>query len=229
LVVWIVFALVAVAALIGSIINGYEGAMAGALGAFYPGAGLICFTRPNEDNRGVNVLGGFVCLLSLLSLSFAIKDGSPYFTTMAVFGFVICAGLLIANIYNASTERSGHRETVERHLETLAATPSTEIVMGDVYRDIKNSTIVNRSVLTDSMNHIAGRDPELASAIGTLAIAVHQSGNKKAGELFDQFSEELGKGQPRKSVLQVCWEGIQNALPTVTAVAETAGAISKLF
>lgn len=101
---------------------------------------------------------------------------------------------------------------------------------GDIYNNISNSTIINRSLLQGSLNkaqEIGGVDAaKMLEAIGKF---VEQSGNSEAGELFDQFNEELQKPQSRKSVLRNAWGGLVKTLPTVTSIAGAVGAISKLF
>jgi hypothetical protein len=62
-----------------------------------------------------------------------------------------------------------------------------------------------------------------------LARHVENSGNKEAGEIFDQFNEELQKPQPRKSVLRNAWEGLTKILPTVESIAGLASEIAKLI
>lgn len=59
--------------------------------------------------------------------------------------------------------------------------------------------------------------------------AVAASGNKEAGELLDQFNEELAKPEPRKSLLKRSWDGLVQVLPTVTTVANATTAVAKLF
>ena len=104
----------------------------------------------------------------------------------------------------------------------------TEIVMGDSFNNIQG-TIINRSSLTNSFISVNKIDPRIGDALRRAAEAIHQSGDREAGELFDQFTEELCKAEPRKSVLRSCWAAVQNALPTVTAIVEATAAVSKLF
>ncbi|WP_342726082.1 hypothetical protein AAFG07_03795 [Bradyrhizobium sp. B097] len=104
------------------------------------------------------------------------------------------------------------------------------IFMGDVFSNIQNSTIVNRSTVESAFNKTKSESgEETASILLKVAEFVAKSGNKEAGELLDQFNEELSKPQPRKSLLKRSWDGLLAALPTITTVAGAATAIAKLF
>jgi hypothetical protein len=54
-------------------------------------------------------------------------------------------------------------------------------------------------------------------------------GNKDAGELYDNFTEEVNKPEPKKSVLKSLWDGIQRALPTIKTIASVTAKIAPLF
>jgi len=104
------------------------------------------------------------------------------------------------------------------------------IVMGDIFSNIKNSTIVNRSLVERSFNKVKSEaDEETAKVLLKVAELVAGSGNKEAGEILDQFNEELAKPAPRKSLLKRSWDNLVQVLPTVTTVAGAAAAIAKLF
>ena len=100
----------------------------------------------------------------------------------------------------------------------------------DIFSNISNSTIINRSLLQNAFNKAKSETgEEAAEALRKVAEAVAQSGNKEAGELLDQFNEELAKTQPRKSLLKRSWENLVQVLPTIEAIAGAAEAIAKLF
>jgi hypothetical protein len=103
-------------------------------------------------------------------------------------------------------------------------------VMGDIFANIKDSTIVNRSLVERSFNKVKSEaDEETAKVLIRVAEVVADSGNKEAGEILDQFNEELAKPVPRKSLLKRSWDNLVQVLPTVTTVAGAAAAIAKLF
>jgi hypothetical protein len=102
--------------------------------------------------------------------------------------------------------------------------------MGDIFSNIQNSSIVNRSLVENAFNKIKSEVGEdTAATLLKVTELVAQSGNKEAGEILDQFNEELGKPQPRKSLLKRSWDGLVAVLPAVNTIAGAAAAIAKLF
>jgi tetratricopeptide (TPR) repeat protein len=105
-----------------------------------------------------------------------------------------------------------------------------EVVMGDKFENIRDSTIINKSVVENSFNKIrAEHGEEVASALKEIADFIEQQGNREAGELFDRFNEELNKPEPKKSVLKSVWAGIEKAIPVATALAEPVAKLAMLF
>ncbi len=101
--------------------------------------------------------------------------------------------------------------------------------MGDIFSNINNSTIINSSLVLGAFNRVkTAAGDETAKVLLEVAEAVSNSGNKEAGEILDQFNEELVKPQPRKSLLERSWENLVQVLPTVSAIAGAAEAITKL-
>lgn len=107
---------------------------------------------------------------------------------------------------------------------------TVEVTMGDRFENISQSTIVNRSHLESSLNRARDiGDPAAAEALRTLAAAVERSGNARAVDTFDRFTEELARPEPRKGRLRSLWDGLVAALPTLKDVAGLADNIAKLF
>jgi hypothetical protein len=127
--------------------------------------------------------------------------------TTATLGSV--AFLLIAVVVHISKRR--HRQLVHE----IQKQTKTEIIMGDVFRDIKDSTIINRSSLTRSLNSIESNQPEMLNAIGQLAKIVAASHDRNAGELYEQIAEEVSKPTPRHSVLKSCWDALLALVPVI--------------
>jgi len=99
----------------------------------------------------------------------------------------------------------------------------------NIFRGISNSTIVNQSLVERSFNKVKSETgEETAKILLEVAKLVAASGNKEAGDLLDQFNEELAKPAPRKSLLKRSWEGLLQVLPGVAKVADAAKAIAKL-
>ena len=105
-----------------------------------------------------------------------------------------------------------------------------EVVMGDKFENIRDATIVNKSVIEHSFNKIrAEQGEEVASALKAIAEFIERSGNREAGDLFDRFNEELNKPEPKKSVLKSVWAGIEKAIPVATALAESVAKLKTIF
>lgn len=105
-----------------------------------------------------------------------------------------------------------------------------EMAMGDIFKNISNSTIVNRSIVEKSFDKVQEKyDKETAMALLRVAEEISKSGNKEAAELFEEFNEELQKPKPRQSVMKSVWGGIEKALPTIVQLVDVVAKISKLF
>lgn len=105
-----------------------------------------------------------------------------------------------------------------------------KIVMGDIFENIRDSTIVNRSIVEKSFNKVREEiDQDTAMALLRVAEEIAKSGNPEAAELFEGFNEELQKPEPRGSVLKSIWDGIEKALPTIVQLTDVVTRISKLF
>jgi hypothetical protein len=118
---------------------------------------------------------------------------------------------------------------IQTYIREQTVGTTVEVVMGDKFSDIHNSTIVNRSFVENAFNKVNNQDQEAAKALLEVSKLVAKSGNKEAGELLDQFNEELAKPEPRKSLLKRSWDGLVLLLPTIKEVAGAAAAIAKLF
>ena len=105
-----------------------------------------------------------------------------------------------------------------------------ELRVKDIFNNISNSTIINRSSVEKSFNRIQEKyDKETAMALLQVAQEIEKSGNKEAAELFENFNEEIQKPKPRRSVLRSVWEGIEKALPSVLEITDIAIRISKIL
>jgi hypothetical protein len=103
--------------------------------------------------------------------------------------------------------------------------------MGDTFKNIKNSTIINRSQINGAVNALQqANKPESAVALEKLADLVEASGNRDAGEYLDNFTEELQRQpEPRKSILRSMWDGINNLLPATKQALEITQGIEQLI
>jgi tetratricopeptide (TPR) repeat protein len=105
-----------------------------------------------------------------------------------------------------------------------------EVIMGNKFENIHNSTIINGSVVVDSFNKIKeGYGEDVANALMQIAEFIEESGNKEAGELFDSFNKEIKEQEPKKSVLKSLWGGIEKTLPAITALSTAIVKLKPLF
>lgn len=107
---------------------------------------------------------------------------------------------------------------------------SIEVIMGDKFEKIKNAKIINKSIVENSFNKIKEGDGEdVANALVQIAEFIERSGNEEAGELFDNFNDEINKLEPKKSVLKSLWGGIEKALPPITTLSVEIIKLKTLF
>lgn len=133
--------------------------------------------------------------------------------------------------------RSRFGENARRFQETLNAQEPTTVInnhgdtiMGNNFSHISHSVITNHSMVEKVVNKFQGSsDKGLASFIKELSGLVEGSGEKEAGELLDQFNEELARDEPRKSLLRRTWDGLVDVLPSVAKIAGATAAVSKLL
>jgi len=105
-----------------------------------------------------------------------------------------------------------------------------DIYMGDIFKNINNATIINKSIVKDSFNKVEKEHgEEVAKALLQIGEFIENSGHLPAGILFDKFNEELNKNQPEKATLKKIWEGIEKTLPTIATISEMIAKIAPLF
>lgn len=105
-----------------------------------------------------------------------------------------------------------------------------EIIVGDVIKNIKNATIINKSLVNNSFNRVEKEyDQDVAKALKQVAEFIEKSGNISAGILFDKFNEELNKPKPEKSTLSKIWDGIVKTLPSIATISEVIVKLAPLF
>lgn len=105
-----------------------------------------------------------------------------------------------------------------------------ELIMGDKFENIHNSTIYNRSTFTEAFNTIkTNYSEDAAQALEIVKSLVEKSENKEAGELFDSFNEEVKKEKPKKSVLVSLWDGLIKIVPMISQTVGLIDRITPLF
>jgi hypothetical protein len=101
--------------------------------------------------------------------------------------------------------------------------------VGDVFKNIKDSTIFNRNIVMGSISNLRERqEDDKAELLEKLTQVVEESGNAEAGELLEGLSEELVRPEPRKSMIRRIWAGFNEILPSVPKMLEVAEGFEKL-
>lgn len=102
--------------------------------------------------------------------------------------------------------------------------------MGDIFKDIHNATIINKSLVEKSFNTVKKEhDEETSNALVKATEFIEKSGDPAAGTLFNSFNQELNEPQPDKSRLKNFWTGIESVLPSITQISESVAKIVTLF
>lgn len=105
-----------------------------------------------------------------------------------------------------------------------------EQIMGDKFENISNSTIVNRSLLSNALNNISDRyGDEVKNALEELSQHIEHSRNTESAELLNGFNQELNNKEQNKTVLKTLWGGLVKSLPDAAKVTTAIATISKLF
>ena len=91
--------------------------------------------------------------------------------------------------------------------------------MGDVLKNIKNATIINKAMVIDSYNKVnKEHNEEVVKALVEIAEFIEKSGDVAAGILFNNFNEELIKPKTEKDTLKKIWSGIEKTLPSIVSL-----------
>jgi small GTP-binding protein len=143
-------------------------------------------------------------------------------------------GYIVKELLNGIEKEEERKVKTEKKLklkERNTIIYAEEVVMGgEVFKHIRNATIINKSVVENSFNKIKeGYGEDVAKALLQIARFIEKSKNKEAGELFDSFNEEINKQEPKKPMLKLIWEGIEKALPTITTLSEAVAKLAPIF
>jgi hypothetical protein len=103
-----------------------------------------------------------------------------------------------------------------------------EVIMGDKFENISNSTIINRSHLENALNKYES-DTELKNAIQELKQIVENSGSVEANESFNDLTEEMSKPDSKKSKLKAFWTSLTSSLPSILTMTNITEKIVKLI
>ncbi|MDR1895187.1 MAG: hypothetical protein LBR10_00160 [Prevotellaceae bacterium] len=93
-----------------------------------------------------------------------------------------------------------------------------------------NTNFANRSKVEGSFNKISEQmDENTANVLKQIAEIVESSANNKAKDLFEEFSKEINKPEPKKSLLETYWNGLISALPILASTASITASILKII
>jgi hypothetical protein len=125
-------------------------------------------------------------------------------------------------------------EAVEKLADRPTQSPDTGVTIlnnyGDIFSNVSDSTIVNRSKVIDSFNTINGRDgEEAAKAMVDLAGTVTAIESPAAEALFEAFRREATKPDRNHSVIKKLWVAITPLIEATGKVAELGAKLSPLW
>jgi len=105
-----------------------------------------------------------------------------------------------------------------------------EQIMGDKFENISNSTIINRSLLSNSLNTVSSLyGDDVKKALEEISSHIEKSEDKESAELFNGFNQEINNGKQSKTVLKTLWNGLVSSLPDAAKVTTAIATISKIF
>jgi hypothetical protein len=144
---------------------------------------------------------------------------------------VVVIFVVIANLLNWIEKNKKEERDAEIHqaVQKMKEKPYVKNYYGDVFENIKNSTIVNSSTVFGSIDNIQKtRGSDISNILLEITNIIHQNENQEAADLFEAFTLELEKEGPKKPILKSLWEGIEKALPVVGGIIKTAAAFKSL-
>lgn len=103
-----------------------------------------------------------------------------------------------------------------------------KIIMGDNFEHIVNSTVINKSLLQNSLNKYADNE-NIISALKKLEKIVFDSENRDAIDTFNNMNEELAQISPSKSKIKAFWNMLIDILPTIKNMTDIVATITSLF
>jgi hypothetical protein len=101
-----------------------------------------------------------------------------------------------------------------------------EVVYNLNIKNLKDSPIIVGSHVEGAFNKLSTRGgSESQEALSEIGNVVMHSGNRGAGEIFDEFTREIDSDKPRKGVLQTYWDGLVKVLPDIARLSAAAAKI----
>lgn len=105
-----------------------------------------------------------------------------------------------------------------------------EQIMGDKFENISNSTVINKSLLSNTLNTISSLyGNEVKKALDEISHHIENSEDKESAELLNGFNQEINNEKQNKTVLKTLWNGLVSSLPDAAKVSTAIATISKIF
>ena len=102
-------------------------------------------------------------------------------------------------------------------------------IIGDSFKNLENSTIINKSTLK-SFNQVNSKDNrEFDKALLQIAEFLNKNKNHGIDALQEEFFHEVRSSHPNKSTLKNVWKKIEMVLPTISTLSETLDKILSLI
>jgi hypothetical protein len=149
----------------------------------------------------------------------------------ASFGFWSSATFIGILFVVHGVMRKRQREEFDKQevIRAVKAQTKTEIIMGDVFKNISNSSIINRSDLEKSIQTTQTSNPDVSNALAEIAKIVAATGNKDAEEHLNRITEEVGKPKPNKSLLRTFWIGLKELAPVLKTAVDITSALDNFI
>lgn len=131
-------------------------------------------------------------------------------------------------ITNIRTE--GNAQLVITNVQGTSGPLTVAPTMGDQFSNISQSTIINRSVVSNSGNSLdAAQITEIRKLVSEFARAVSKANAPAVAEPLKEFQKELSTERPTKSRLKDLWDKVLAAAPQIATVAEVMGKVTGLL
>lgn len=192
--------------------------------------------------KDVNIsltLSSFTSVVSLIFISFVTSNDFPipllFFVPILVWFscWDIVSRIGIANGIVSRYAAALRRRSIWSTGKIMDQAKKLREIEAKAYGDTiiagAGATVINRSVLINSLNAVKEDDPELADAITTVAGFIAKSGNNDAADIFKDLVSAIGDKPRRPTLIKASWNLLVNTLPDVAKLSTAVAAITGLF
>lgn len=188
--------------------------------------GVFGMTTNNIPYECYNFLGmPSLCLRKFLNLDDHLNFSVDGFLGYVVGGAIslriiafclerLVEAFLRTNIFSGIIDRVFPEPQAPHYNQYIA-----EVYMGDVFRDISNSTIVSRAKVEKAFNRLQDiNQGDGAKLLVEIGKHVSDANNAAAGAVYSQMADELSKSAHDKSIIKSCWDGLVAILPPLASL-----------